>query len=295
MSERAESHLLQVSGLRVAYRTRSGSIATAVNDVSFVIGRGETVGLLGESGCGKSTIALSLLGLLREENATQDGAIRLNGRGLQKLSEQEWQKVRGAEIALIPQDPTLALSPVKRVGEQVADVLQAHRPWTRKRCREEAERLLLSVHLNDVGRIYSSYPFQLSGGQLQRIVIAQALACGPSLVVADEPTSALDSIIRAEILSLFQELKQQEDTAFLFISHEPEILALLADRILVMNEGKIVEEGTFVELRNRPANAFTRELFGAMRLPPRPSSRKQQEAKLSDRTHELAAGREPQG
>lgn len=295
MSERAESHLLQVSSLRVAYRTRSGSVATAVNDVSFVIGRGETVGLLGGSGCGKSTIALRLLGLLREESATQDGVIRLNGRELQKLNEQEWQKVRGAEIALIPQDPTLALSPVKRVGDQVADVLQAHRPWTRKRCREEAERLLLSVHLSDVRRIYSSYPFQLSGGQLQRIVIAQALACGPSLVVADEPTSALDSIIRAEILSLFQELKQREDTAFLFISHEPEILALLADRILVMKEGKIVEEGTFAELRNRAANAFTRELFGAMRLPPRPSPRKKQEARLSDRTHELAAGREPQG
>jgi ABC-type glutathione transport system ATPase component len=295
MSERAEGHLLQVNNLRVAYRTRSGSIAHAVNDVSFVIGRGETVGLLGESGCGKSTIALSLLGLLGEATAAQNGVIRLNGRELQKLNEQEWQKVRGAEIALIPQDPTLALSPVKRIGEQVADVLQAHRPWRRTRCREEAERLLLSVHLNDVSRIYSSYPFQLSGGQLQRIVIAQALACGPSLVVADEPTSALDSIIRAEILSLFQELKQQEDMAFLFISHEPEILALLADRIMMMKEGKIIEEGTFAGLRNRPANAFTRELLGAMRLPARSNSGKKQEGKSSDRTHELTAGKESQG
>lgn len=267
MNAQPDNPLLEVCNLRIAYRARSGGEIPTVNDVSFCIRRGETVGLLGESGCGKSTIALSLLGLLPEENACQEGIIRFNGRELQNCSERQWEKLRGAEISLISQDPVLALSPVKRVGEQIADVLQAHRPWKRSRCHEEVEQLLHSVQLTDVRRIFSSFPFQLSGGQLQRIVIAQALACGPSLVIADEPTSALDSIIRAEILSLLLELKKTRNVAMLFISHEPEILALLADRILVMKEGRIIEEGTFAQLRHGPTHAFTRELLGAMRHP----------------------------
>ncbi|HKW87300.1 MAG TPA: ABC transporter ATP-binding protein [Candidatus Acidoferrales bacterium] len=293
MKERTEEQLLDVSNLRIAYRARSGGEVSAVDGISFFIRRGETVGLLGESGCGKSTIALSLLGLLPRENTLQDGAILFNGRAIQNLREQEWQKIRGADIALIPQDPTLALSPVKRVGEQVADVVQAHRPWKRTRCREEAGQLLLSVHLKDVPRIFSSYPFQLSGGQLQRVVIAQALACSPSLVIADEPTSALDSIIRTEILALFQELKGRSGTAFVFISHEPEVLALLADRILVMKEGKIIEEGKFAELRGRPAAPFTRELMNAMRHSARPKSANEHSAKSPEAIRELTAGPEP--
>lgn len=292
MIDKSASELLRVKNLRVAYLGRTGEANAAVNGVSFFIREGETVGLLGESGCGKSTIALSLLGLLERENTSQDGNIVLNGRELQNLPEKEWQKIRGAEIALILQDPTLALSPVKRVGEQVADVYGAHKQWKRGRCLEEAEQLLLSVHLTDVPRIFSSYPFQLSGGQLQRIVIAQAIACEPSLVIADEPTSALDSIIRAEILALFEELKGRNNTAFLFISHEPEILALLADRIMVMKEGKIVEEGTFVELRDRPANSFTRELIRAIRQPSGVKSAEQSGAESRKGTEEHAASRE---
>ena len=292
MTDRAETELLRVKNLRVAYLDRSGEANAAVDGVSFFIRRGETVGLLGESGCGKSTIALSLLGLLAQESTSQDGTIEFNGRELQNLPEKEWQKVRGAEIGLISQDPTLALSPVKRIGEQVADVYRAHKPWKRGRCLEEAERLLISVHLTDVPRIFSSYPFQLSGGQLQRIVIAQVIACEPSLVIADEPTSALDSIIRAEMLALFQELRGRNNTAFFFISHEPEILALLADRIMVMKEGRIIEEGTFVELRDRPANIFTRELIGAIRQPSGAQSAKQPSVDSRKGTEEHAASRE---
>lgn len=279
MAQHTENPLLEVSNLKVAYSTVSRGQVEAIRDASFVIRRGETVGLLGESGSGKSTIALTLLGLLSREAASQDGAIRFNGRELQALNEREWERIRGAEIALISQDPALALCPVKRVGEQIADVLQAHRPWPRNRCREEAKSLLESMHLQDTGRVFSSYPFQLSGGQLQRIVIAQALACKPSLVIADEPTSALDSILRLEILRLFEELKHERGMAVLFISHEPEILARLADRILVMQEGKIIEEGAFAQLRDNPANQFTRELLAAMRCPATFNSQIEREAK----------------
>lgn len=279
------NHLLEVTNLKVKYRANFGGEAIAVNGVSFVIRRGETVGLLGESGCGKTTIALSLLGLLPSDSTTCEGGICFSGRKLQQLNEREWEKMRGAEIALIPQDPALALSPVKRVGEQLADILRAHRPWKRGRCREEAERILHSVHLESTRRIFTSYPFQLSGGQLQRVVIAQALACGPSLVVADEPTSALDPIVRTEILCLFQELKQQRDMALLLISHEPEILARLANRVLVMQQGAIVEEGEFAQLRDHPVHAFTRELLATMRRPGKAKPQKEP----SPRSRELAS------
>jgi ABC-type glutathione transport system ATPase component len=290
MNEPRTNYLLEVSELMVAYRSVSGSEVVAVNHASFVIKPGETVGLLGESGCGKSTIALSLLGLLPPDSASLEGIIRFNGRELQELNDRELEKIRGAQIALIPQDSTLALSPVKRVGEQLADVLQAHRPWKRGRCREGAEQLLHSVHLDDAHRVLSSYPFQLSGGQLQRVVIAQALACEPSLVIADEPTSPLDSIVRAEILSLFQELKEQRGMTLLLISHEPEILARLADRILIMEQGRIIEEGKFTQLRDHPVHAFTRELLAAMRRPTRAMSRKEPACKSGAKISDLVIG-----
>lgn len=291
MTERAENPVLEIRDLRVAYTSRAGDPALAVNGVSFIVHPGETVGLLGESGCGKSTIAVSLLGLLPKRGSICDGIVRFKGRELQKLTEREWEKVRGAEIAMIPQDPALALSPVLRVGEQIADVVQAHRKWKRAKCREKAEQLLRSVHLDHVARIFSSYPFQLSGGQLQRIVIAQALSCEPSLLIADEPTSALDPIMRAEILSLFQELKQQRSLALLFISHEPEILALLADRILVMQGGTILEEGTFAELRDHPASTFTRDLLAAMRQPKKVESGSASKGNSLESTQGLALNR----
>jgi peptide/nickel transport system ATP-binding protein len=290
MNDRADNRLMEVSKLRIVYRAHSGSETVAVDGVSFEIGRGETVGLLGESGCGKSSIALGLLGLLPPETASCNGVIRFDGRELQGLKEQEWERIRGAEIALIPQDPALALSPLKRVGEQVTDVLRAHHPWKRSRCREEAEQLLSRVHIDEAQRVFSSYPFQLSGGQLQRVVIAQALACGPSLVIADELTSALDSIVRAEVMSLFQELKQERDMALLLISHEPEILARLADRILVMQQGRIIEEGKFTQLCNLPVHPFTRGLLSAMRRPARAKLKKKLGALSREKTPTLVTG-----
>lgn len=263
----AEFHLLEVHNLTVAYRDRGQGERVAIHEVNLAIRPGEVLGLLGESGCGKSTLALALIGLLPESARILSGSISFQGRDLKSISERDWETIRGAEISLIQQDPSLALSPVRTIGKQVSDVVQAHRPWTRRECDKEALRFLRLVNLGEVPGIFSRYPSQLSGGQLQRVVIAQAIACGAPLVIADEPTSALDTIVRAEILDLLGELRKQQRLAILLISHEPEILGKLADRIVVMHEGRIIEEGDFKQLRDRPAMPFTQELMGAMRAP----------------------------
>ena len=159
------------------------------------------------------------------------------------MSERELEAIRGARISMVLQEPGIALHPMLPVGEQIADVVEAHKAWGRQRCREEATRMLVRVHLKNVGRIYAAYPHQLSGGQRQRVVIAQALACQPELVIADEPTASLDSRTQAEILALLQELRERSGTAMLLISHKPALLAKLADRVMVMHTGHIVEQG----------------------------------------------------
>jgi ABC-type glutathione transport system ATPase component len=261
----AEAPLLEVRDLTVAYHDRARGEQIAISQLELAIRTGEVVGLLGESGCGKSTLALALLGLLPESARILSGTISFRGQNLEGIREADWEKIRGAEISLIEQDPSLALCPVLRIGKQVADVVQAHRKLKRRASNAEAMKLLERVHLHDTQRIVSSYPFELSGGQLQRVVIAQAIACNPSLIIADEPTSALDTIVRSEILGLLDELRREQHVAMLLISHEPEILVRWADRILVMHEGTIIEEGDFAELRKNPVMPFTRELIGAMR------------------------------
>jgi ABC-type glutathione transport system ATPase component len=262
-----EAPLLEVRGLTVAYQDRAQEEHIAIHEVELAIHPGEVLGVLGESGCGKTTLALALLGLLPESATIVCGSVFFQGREIAGLRDGDWETIRGAEISLVAQDPSLALCPVRRIGKQVADVVQAHRRWTRRECDEEAARLLKLVHLDEVDRIFSRYPSQLSGGQLQRVVIAQAIACGPQLMIADEPTSALDTIVRAEILDLLQELRLERKMAMLLISHEPEILGKLADRIVVMHEGGIIEAGDFEQLRHRARMPFTRELMGAMRAP----------------------------
>jgi peptide/nickel transport system ATP-binding protein len=271
MSEHSSDNLLEVRDLTISYCDRAGVDTPALRNVSFEIHRGEALGLLGESGSGKTTLAMSLLGLLPAKITKTNGAICLQGRELQGLPEAQWQKIRGAEIAMIPQNPALALSPIRRVGDQVADVVEAHQRWKRRECREEAEALLHLVHLQGAANISARYPFELSGGQLQRVAIAQALAGHPSLIIADEPTSALDTILREEIVSLLEEIRSQQDVAFLLISHEPEVLARFASRILVMHEGRIVDEGSFGQLCRHAADPFTRSLLAAMRVPAGPN------------------------
>lgn len=253
--------LLQVRDLTVLFQISEKVLSPAVEGISFHIGPGEVVGLLGESGCGKTTAALSLLRLLPKTGCIVRGSVRFRGRELLTLDEYLLEKIRGGEISVVSQEPGIALNPVMRVGDQIADVIRAHRPWSRKRCREDAESLLALVRLSGRDRIYAAYPHQLSGGQRQRILIAQALACRPALVIADEPTAQLDATSQKEILALLRELKESLQIALLFISHNPGILAGLADRVMVMYAGRVVEEGSLVQVYRNPLHPYTRGLL----------------------------------
>jgi peptide/nickel transport system ATP-binding protein len=233
---------------------------SALSEIVFEMDAGEVVGILGESGCGKSTLALSILGLL-PASAGVEGSILFHDQDLLHLSESQLRTVRGAQISLIHQEPGLALSPVMRVGRQIAEVLQAHGFIKRSLCMEGCKAMLREVQLDNVDRIYNAYPHELSGGELHRVAIAQALICRPELVICDEPTSSLDVTIQAEILKLLRDLKRQFGMAMIFITHNPTLLAGFADRVLVMYEGKIVEEGRVAQVFRRPLHSYTNELL----------------------------------
>ena len=254
--------LLQIRNLTVKFAAARAAAHTAVDDVSFDLDPAEIVGLMGESGCGKTTLSLALLGLLGDEQAEISGSVVFRGRELIGLDERSLEKVRGAKISLVPQEPGMALNPVMRVGEQIAEVLHAHKKWEWKQCRVEAEAWLNMVGLRPIKRIYASYPHQLSGGQLQRVVLAQALAGEPEIMIADEPTASLDCLTQAGFIVLLQELKAQLGISVLLISHSPQVQASLADRLLVMKEGRIVQETRFEQLRRQELGAHTEELLG---------------------------------
>lgn len=249
--------VLQVRNLTIEYRNESEAAHRAVHGVSFEVGRGEVLGMIGESGCGKSSIALGLLGLLPKQSAEMSGSILLRGQELLGISERELRRVRGADISLVFQEPGISLSPVMRVGSQVAEVIHAHRSWNWRRCRAEAQAMLERVGLKPVDRIYSAYPHQLSGGQRQRIVLAQALCCEPAILIADEPTASLDARSQADFVNLLRQLKDDLGISILLISHGPELHANLADRLLVMKDGRIIEEGTVEKLYENPAHDYT--------------------------------------
>jgi ABC-type glutathione transport system ATPase component len=249
--------LLKVDNLSVSYGARDGGGARAVSGVSFQAAPGETVGLMGESGCGKSTVALAILGLLAKERATISGSVSYRGENLVGMPERALEKLRGAAISLIYQEPGLSLSPVMRVGAQIAEVVHAHKKWSWEKCREETHSILARVGLEPTHRIFAAYPHQLSGGQLQRVVLAQALVCGPALVIADEPTASLDARSQADFIALLRDLKQRSRMSLLLISHTPEIQASLADRLVMMRDGCIVEEGNFDRLYANPADPYT--------------------------------------
>ncbi len=253
--------VLQVRDLRVQYVSSGKPPAQVLRGVSFEISGGESVGILGESGCGKSTMALSVISLLPSSARVTGGSIVFRGRELLNLPERAMQQIRGAEISVVFQDPSSALNPVLRVGTQIADVIFAHRGWPRRRCRATAKALLPEVGFPDTGRIYEAFPHQLSGGQQQRVVIAQALACRPALLIADEPTSSLDSTLQAEILALLRRLRRELGISLLFISHNPAVLAEVTDRILVIYAGEIVEKGTTQRVLTAPLHPYTQALL----------------------------------
>lgn len=278
-SRSAES-LLAVRDLWVRFCVDGGPEFTVLDKISFDIAPCEIVGLLGESGSGKTTMALSLLRLLPPGARVAGGAVRFRGRDLLSLNEKQLREVRGAEISLVYQDSSV-LNPVMRVGDQVTEVVRAHRRWPMRRAREEAEAVFAAVGLGGSDRIYTSYPHQLSGGQRQRIVIAQALVCKPALVIADEPTASLDATTAAEIVDLVKRLKNFSDTAFLFISHDPATLAMLADRIMVMYAGQIVEDGLLREVYAQPLHPYARALLECAPQPPAGGALKDRRLRLA--------------
>jgi ABC-type glutathione transport system ATPase component len=254
-------YLLKVAELTVRYRSATAADHDTVAGVTFDVARGEVLGVMGESGCGKTSIALALLGLLSREDAEVSGSVLFRGENLLEMNKKSLQKIRGAAISMVYQEPGIALSPVMRIGTQIAEIVRAHRKQSWKQCCEEAFAMLGRVGLPSTERIFSAYPHQLSGGQLQRIVLAQALVCEPALLIADEPTASLDAQSSAEFVSLLREMKKALGISLLLISHTPEIQASLADRMIVMEDGKIVEMGLFEDLYTKPMHPYTKALL----------------------------------
>ena len=253
--------LLEVADLRVTLQTARGA-ADALREVSFTMERGETLGLIGESGCGKSITALALMGLL-PEGAKVAGSIRFHGTELTTLPEAAYCKLRGNRIGMVFQEPMTALNPLHTVGRQIGESLRLHKGLSAAAARAEALRLLERVHLPQAAQRLDSYPHQLSGGQRQRVVIAIALACGPDLLVADEPTTALDVTIQREVLDLIAELVREDGMGLLLISHNLGVMADRVQRLFVMYGGTVVESGPTAEIFARRAHPYTQGLFAA--------------------------------
>ena len=253
--------LLQVDDLTVCYRSQDGRQLVALEAVSFEIAAGEALGLLGESGCGKTTLGLALLGLLPAAGSVMRGSAMFRGKNLLTMGERDLQEVRGAAISMVHQEPGAALNPVLRIGEQVTEVIRAHRQLSSEHAREEASLLLTQVGLPQEACIAAAYPHQLSGGQLQRVAFAQAIACRPALVIADEPTTALDKATQLDILGLLTGLRKKLRLALLLITHDSSVLAQAADRILVIREGRIVEQGTTKEVIGKSLDPYTQALL----------------------------------
>jgi peptide/nickel transport system ATP-binding protein/oligopeptide transport system ATP-binding protein len=254
------NHLLEVNDLRTHFPTRAG-LVRAVDGVSFHLDRGELLGLVGESGCGKSITALSVMRLIAPPGKIVGGEITFDGKSLLALSDAEMRQIRGDDIAMIFQDPMTSLNPVYTVGEQIAEALRLHRKLSRRQAREAAIEAMREVAIPDPARRINDYPHQLSGGMRQRVMIAMALACDPKLLIADEPTTALDVTIQAQILELLNDLRRTRELAVLLITHDLGVVAEVADRVAVMYTGRIVEESPVQELFARPKHPYTEGLL----------------------------------
>jgi peptide/nickel transport system ATP-binding protein len=275
--------LLEVKDLSVQLQTHRGP-AYAVRDVSFSLERGETLGLVGESGCGKSITVMALMGLL-PENAKVSGSILFEGQELVGKSEREMCKLRGDRIGMVFQEPMTALNPVHTVGRQVAEPLRLHRGMSASQARAEAIALLGRVGIPDAARRADAYPHQFSGGQRQRITIAMALACGPDLLIADEPTTALDVTIQKQILELIRELVAERGMALMLISHDLGVIAQNVNRMLVMYGGSVVESGSTASVFANRIHPYSLGLFAAR--PQLASSRGQRLATIPGTVPEL--------
>ncbi len=255
--------LLDVKNLRIYFYTFDG-IIKAVDDVSFSLRRGESVGLVGESGCGKSVTALSILKLVMPPGKIVSGSINFNNTDVLSLSSNQLRKIRGKNIGMIFQEPIASLNPFFTVGYQLAETLMTHNKMKKKAAQEEAYRLLDMVEIPDPREKLNEYPFRLSGGMCQRVMIAMALSCNPELLIADEPTTALDVTIQAQILDLLQKKKNEFNTTLLLITHDMGIIAETVDRVIIMYAGKIVETGYVKTIFKEPLHPYTQGLLASI-------------------------------
>ncbi|WP_079710667.1 ABC transporter ATP-binding protein [Paraliobacillus ryukyuensis] len=255
------SHLLHVKELQTQFITDEGTVP-AVDDVSFYVNPGEVLGIVGESGCGKSVTSLSVMGLVPSPpGKITGGEILFDGKDLTEASEKQMQKIRGNEIAMIFQEPMTSLNPVIKIGDQLIEGVRIHTDKSRKQAKEQAMDMLQKVGLSRVDELMSQYPHQLSGGMRQRVMIAMAFICEPKVLIADEPTTALDVTIQKQILNLMKQLNSEMHTAIILITHDLGVVAEMCDRVAVMYAGKIVEEATVKEIFNDPKHPYTKGLI----------------------------------
>ena len=255
-------HLLEVHDLTIHFFLKSGTVK-AVNDVSFSLGAGETLGLVGETGAGKTTTALGIMGLVQcPPGKVLDGEILFNGKNLRTMDSKELRTIRGNQISMIFQDPMTSLNPIDTIGDQIAEVIRLHSDASSEEIRKKAEEMLELVGIDKTR--YCDYPHQFSGGMKQRVVIAIALACNPKLLIADEPTTALDVTIQAQVLDLMNDLKKKFNTSMILITHDLGVVAEVCDKVAIMYSGEIVESGSLEQVFDHPLHPYTQGLFSSI-------------------------------
>ena len=255
--------LLEVDDLRTYFRSRRGDVH-AVDGISFSVDRGKTLGIVGESGCGKSVTALSIMGLLTENARIVSGEVRFAGRDLTRLGNRELEAIRGRQIAMIFQDPMTSLNPTLTIGSQITETMERHLGFSNSEARARAVELLEEVRIPNARKRLDDYPHRYSGGMRQRVMIAIALSCNPELLIADEPTTALDVTVQAGILDLLEELREEHQMAMIIITHDMGVVAEAADDIAVMYAGQFVEQASAEELFDHPEHPYTEALLGAL-------------------------------
>ncbi|MDF2679248.1 MAG: transporter ATP-binding protein [Brevibacillus sp.] len=258
-----EKNFLEVEKLQTAFKTDKGEVIS-VEEVSFHLKPGETIGIVGESGCGKSVTSLSLMRLLGSSGFIKKGSITFNDKDLTKLTEADMRQIRGNEISMIFQEPMTSLNPVFTIGNQMLELINLHLKLPAKEARAYAVEMLMRVGIPRASEIIDEYPHKLSGGMRQRVMIAMALSCKPKLLIADEPTTALDVTIQAQILELMKKLRQESNTAIMIISHDLGVIAEMADKVLVMYAGQVVEEADVYTLFDDPKHPYTKGLMDSI-------------------------------
>ncbi len=257
------SHLLEVNGLTTVFKGDYGT-NTSVDHIHFYVDKGETVCIVGESGCGKSVTSLSIMGLLSRDGKVTDGTVLFDGQNLFEMTEKELDTIRGNQMTMIFQDPLTSLNPVFTIGSQITESIRTHMGLSKADAEKRAEMLLIRVGMPDAKRTMKKFPHTLSGGMRQRAMIAMALSCNPRLLIADEPTTALDVTIQAQIMKLLKELQQENGMAVIFITHDIGLVARMADRVIVMYAGQLIEEAPVKELFQNPRHPYTRALLASV-------------------------------